>query len=162
MKRANPLPTAMLKYLLVILFAGFLASGLLRGRVSRASFSEVEAAVLAAADNEPRSEGDNQMLRRLYGFDPESFEDVTLYYPTSSMAVEELLLVKFADPAQGDAIRQAMEARIDSQRSSFDGYGPDQVAMLDGSSAVEVRGNYALLVVGADASAVLAAFSDAL
>lgn len=162
MKKAHPEPFAAMKYILVLLFAGFLLSGLMRGRVSHASFESVNAAVLAAADNAPRSEGDNQMLRRLYGLDPESLEAVTLYYPTSSMAADELLLVKFADPDQGETIRQAMQSRIDSQHSSFDGYAPEQAAMLENSSVVEVRGNYALLVVGADAAAVLSAFSDAL
>lgn len=152
---------AVLKYLLLLAFAAFL---MLRGagnRVSSAPFGDVRSAVLSAADRTPMSEGDNQMLRRLYGLDPESLEGSMLYYPTSSMAVEEILLVKLADTAQGDAVRSAMEARVASQRSSFEGYGPDQVALLD-RSVIEVRGNYAILIVAEDTETVLRAFTGAL
>lgn len=160
MKNGGMAFVAALKYLLVLAFAAFLVLRMAGGRESRTPFEEMRTAVVSAADLAPMTEGDNQMLRRLYGLDPESLEEYCLYYPTSSMAVEELLLVKL-DSGQAEAVRNAMEARIASQRESFDGYGPDQVALLD-RSAVEVRGNYALLIVAEDPESVLRAFTGAL
>lgn len=160
MKNSGVTVVAALKYLLVLAFAALLVLRAAGGRESRTPFEDMKTAVLSAADLGPMSEGDNQMLRRLYGLDPESLEAFCLYYPTSSMAVEELLLVKL-DGGQAEAVRNAMEARIAGQRDSFDGYGPEQVALLD-KSAVEIRGNYALLIVAEDPEPVLRAFTGAL
>ena len=54
-----------------------------------------------------------------------------------------------------------MEARLAAQRSSFDGYGVEQMELLS-RCVVEIRGNYVLFVVGADAQTVRQAFLDAL
>lgn len=152
---------AALKYLLLLALAVFLLSQATGNRVSSAVFSDVEQAVSAAADLEPMTAGDNQMLRRLYGLDPESFEGVLLYVPSYTMSVEELLLVKLTDTAQQDAVREAMEARVASQIDVFSGYGPEQVAMLE-RAIIDVRGNYALLIVAEDPDTVRQAFAGAL
>ena len=152
---------AALKYLVLALFVGLLAYEALGGRVSAATFDEVSAAVTDAAELAPMSLGGNQMLRRLYGLEPEDYDGVLLYYPTSSMSVEELLVLKLSDTAQRDAVESALQARVASQIASFEGYGPDQVAMLE-KSVIEVRGNYALLVVAEDTASVLRAFENAL
>ncbi len=74
---------------------------------------------------------------------------------------EELLLVRLRSTAQQDAVSAAVEARLAAQRSSFDGYGVEQMELLS-RCVVEIRGNYVLFVVGADAQAVRQAFLDAL
>ncbi len=149
------------KYLALLLFAGWLVFTGLTGRVSSAPMEDVAAAVTEAAELAPMSPGDNQMLRRLYGLEPDTLGGVLLYYPTSSMSVEELCLIRLSDVSQQDAVRQAMEDRIAAQLRSFDGYGPDQAAELR-RAVVEVRGNYALLVVAEDPAPVLQAFRAAL
>lgn len=152
---------AALKYLLLIAFAALLLFQSQGVRASEAPFEDVQNAVLSAADLSPMTEGGNQMIRRIYGLDPDGFEGILLYYPTSSMSVEEILLVKLSDVSQGDAVRQVLEDRIQSQIDVFAGYGPEQVAMLE-KAIVEVRGNYALLVVAEDPDTVRHAFLGAL
>ncbi|MBQ7000996.1 MAG: DUF4358 domain-containing protein, partial [Oscillospiraceae bacterium] len=49
-------------------------------------------------------------------------------------------------------VRADMEARIDTQKTNFEGYGVEQFEMLSSNAVVEVRGNYVLFVVN-DASA---------
>ena len=159
--RVNVTLIAALKYLLLIVFVAFLLSQARGAKASLSPFEDVQSAVLSAADLTPMTEGDNQMIRRIYGLDPDSFEGILLYYPTSSMSVEEILLVKLTDVSQGDSIRQVMEDRIQSQIDVFAGYGPEQVAMLE-KAIVEVRGNYALLVVADQPDAVRQAFLAAL
>ena len=44
-----------------------------RGSESRADFSQVSEAVVSAADLGGMTEGDNQMVRRLYGLDPADY-----------------------------------------------------------------------------------------
>ena len=88
------------------------------------------------------------MIRRLYGLDSSQYEGIILYYPTSNMGAEELLLVKTKQTEQMPQVEQAIRARNAQQLSNFDGYGVDQTAMLE-NCLIEVRGNYALYVVGA-------------
>ncbi len=159
-ERLRPGVVTGFKILLLCVMAVALFSQVAGSRMSRTSFGDMETAVLAAADLTPMSPGDNQMLRRIYAIEPEEYEAITLYYPTSSMSVEELLLVKLADAGQQEEIRNAMETRVASQTASFEGYGPDQVAML-GRSVIEVRGNYALLAVADDPEAIRQAFLSA-
>ena len=151
----------MLKYLILLALVVILVWQASGNRMSSAAFEDVEQAVLAAADPAPMSPGDNQMIRRIYGLDPEAYEGILLYYPTSSMSVEEILLVKLASLDQQEEVRSVMEARVASQIDVFSGYGPEQVAMLE-KAIVDVRGNYALLVVAEDPDAVRQAFAGAL
>ena len=146
---------------ILVLLAAFLNSLSAANRTSNADFSDVTEAVLASADLSPMLEGDNQMIRRIYGIDPSALQGAMLYYPSGNMGCEELLLIRLTDLRQQEMVQNAMQARIASQRSAFDGYAPKQCAMLD-HGIVEVCGNYLLLVVAEDPDAVRDAFLAAL
>ena len=72
----------------------FLYFMLSANRESRAAFSDVQEAVISAADLTPMAEGDNQTFKRLYGLSASDYENVLLYYPTTNMGAEELLLIQ--------------------------------------------------------------------
>ena len=59
-------------------------------------------------------------------------------------------------------MKAAIEARLETQKKSFDGYGVEQYALLTESSTVDVQGNYILFVVNSDHQAADAAFKQAL
>lgn len=158
---AGAVTMAVFKYLVLVVFAGMLISGASGSRESDAAFADVETAVVTAARFEAAQEGDGQMLRRLYGLDPSAYEDFVLYYPATNMGAEELLLVKLADMSQKDDVLAAIESRLATQLHTFEGYGPDQVAMLE-AAAVEDGGNYILFVSSANADTAAGAFADAL
>ena len=159
--RVNLTVVTVMKYVLLAAMTAFLVFQFAGSRVSHTPFQEMEDAVLTAAVRDPMSEGDNQMIRRIYQLDPDAYEGMTLYYPTSSMSVEEIFLVKLKDTSQQETVRQAMEDRVASQISVFEGYAPEQVAMLQ-RSVIEVRGNYLLLVVAELPDPVRQAFLKAL
>lgn len=150
-----------LKWLFVAALCVFLYCMLSSTRESSTPFSDVKEAVIAAADLTPMAEGDNQTLKRLYGLSASDYENVLLYYPTTNMGAEELLLVQLKDVSQQQTVQAAIESRLDTQKKSFDGYGVDQYAMLE-NAVVEVQGNYILLVVAADPAPVRKAFTGAL
>ena len=158
---AKGLLLAALELAVIALLAFFLVSLTAANRTSNAEFSDVSEAVLASADLSPMLEGDNQMIRRIYGIDPSEFKGVMLYYPSGNMGCEELLLIQLSDLSQQEMVQNAMKSRIASQRSAFDGYAPEQCDMLD-HGIVEVRGNYLLLVVADDPETVRNSFLDAL
>ena len=139
---------------LVIMFGG--------NTVSNADPAEVAAAVTEKIDMTNMLEGDNKMIKRFYGLDPSAFEACILYYPTTNMMAEELLIVKLADMSQQESVRAAVEARIATQKTTFEGYGVEQFEMLSNNAVVEIRGNYVLFVVNNASADALKAFLGAI
>ena len=131
-------------------------------KISNADPAEVEAAVVAEIDMSAMVKADNQMVKRLYGLDPAAFESCILYYPNTNMMAEELLIVKLRDTAQQETVKAAVEARIATQKNTFEGYGVEQFALLSDHAVVEVRGNFVLFVVNSQSAAARDAFVDAL
>ena len=149
------------KWIAVVLMLVFFLSLTAGKGDSSAPFESVADAVTKTLDQTNMTLADNQMVRRLYGLDPAQFEGVLCYSPTTNMNAEEVLLVKLKSDAQQDAVREAIEARRDSQMRTFDGYGFEQYAMLE-ESILEVHGNYILFVSANDPKTTVKAFSDAL
>ncbi len=130
--------------------------------VSDAKAEDVAQAVTETLDMENLLLADNQMIKRFYGLDPASFESCILYYPVSNMMAEEILIVKLSDLSQQEAVRAAMEARVDTQKNTFEGYGVEQYEMLSKNTVILIKGNYALLAVNKDSAKAEKAFLDAL
>ena len=130
--------------------------------ISDADPQAVTDAVTAQIDMTNMLEGDNQLIKRFYGLDPANYEACYLYYPTTNMMAEELLIVKLKDVSQQDAVRAAVEARVQTQKNTFEGYGVEQFAMLSDNAVIEIRGNYVLFVVNTNSAEALDAFLDAL
>ena len=130
--------------------------------ISDADPAAVQEAVTARLDMTQVLEGDNQMIKRLYGLDPAAYEACVLYYPGTNMVAEELLIVKLTDTAQQEEVSAAIAARLETQKTTFDGYGVEQYDMLTNHAVVEVRGNLVFFAVNANAGAALQAFLDAL
>ena len=139
---------------LMIMFGG--------NTVSNADPVEVAAAVTEKIDMTNMVEGDNKMVKRFYGLDPSEYDACILYYPTTNMMAEELLIVKLSDMSQQDAVRAAVEQRIATQKNTFEGYGVEQFEMLSSNAVVEIRGNYVLFVVNAASADALKAFLGAI
>ena len=131
-------------------------------KISNADPAEVEAAVVAQLDMSAMVKADNQMGKRLYGLDPASFEGGVLYYPNTNMMAEEVLILKLKDTAQQESVRAAIEARVETQKTTFDGYGVEQYALLTDNCIIDMPGNFVLFVVNADCNEARDAFADAL
>lgn len=149
------------KWLSLVLVLIFIASLLVSGRESAAAFEQVETAVTDAATLDGMFLGDHQMIKRLYGLEPGDYEGIMLYYPTTNMGAEEILLVKLKSMDQQDTVKAAIDARLATQLSNFDGYGVAQCEMLERSVTL-VQGNYILFVSAEDTALVVRAFQDAL
>ena len=113
--------------------------------------------IISVAKLEPMQEADNQMIKRLYGIDPSQYDGVMLYYPDTNMGAEEILLVKLKDVSQQEEVSKALDARVTTQKKSFEGYGADQTAMLEKAKTI-VKGNYILYVSADDPEKVTDAF----
>ena len=130
--------------------------------VSNADPVEVAEAVVETIDMENMLEADNQLIKRFYGLDPASFDGCILYYPTTNMMAEEVLIVKLKDMSQQAQVRAAIEKRIETQKTTFEGYGVEQFELLTNNAVVEVRGNFVLFIVNANSAEAQKAFLKAI
>lgn len=153
---------ALLRWVCVIAAVVFLATRFGGQGVSDADLAVVAEKSAAQMDMTNLQTGDHQMVKRLYGLNPADYEGCVLYYPLTNMEAEELFLVKLADISQQESVCAALAARVETQKSSFDGYGFEQYDLLTNHCIIRAEGNFVLFVVGADAQNVLQAFLDAL
>ncbi len=160
-RKNRTVPAAAAKYLCILLMALFLVLQFTGSRQSATPFADMSRAVSEAAVMDNMQAGDNQMVRRLYKLDPAEYEGVLLYYPSTNMGAEELLLIKLRDPSQAEAVEAAVMQRWEAQRNVFEGYAVDPYELL-GRYQLLVRGNYILYVVAEDAQPVVRAFESSL
>ena len=146
----------------MVLTVVLIVSYAMKNKVSNADIKDVAEAVTAQINTENMQQADNQMIKRLYGINPEDYEGCVLYYPNTNMDAEELLIVKLSDVSQQSELISAAEKRIDTQKKTFDGYGIEQFALLTDNSVIQASGNYFLLVVSKTSDNAKSAFLGAL
>lgn len=100
-------------------------------------------------------------LRSLYGLNANDYETLTLYVPQSNMNVDELLIVHMSDISQQAEIREAFEARIETQISRFESYGTDQMGLLNGALC-DVYGNYCICIIAENPEEIRSRFRSVL
>lgn len=138
----------------IILFIG-------RRSESSASFSDVKDAVSKVADTAHMELNSERFLKKYFELNAEDYEEILIYTPITNMDANELVLLKLKDASQGEAVKAAIENRIRSQLDIYEGYAPEQVALLD-AAIIDDRGNYILYVVGENSEEVDEAFRGAL
>lgn len=153
---------ALIRWAAVIAFAVILIVFASQNKISKADFQDVSAAVTKAVDTSKMQKGNDSTFKRLYGLDSSEFEALTLYWPLSNMDAEEMLIIKLKDISQQQALKDAIDARLATQKKSFDGYGVEQYALLTESAVTDVQGNYILFIVGKDCQKADAAFKASL
>ena len=143
--------------LLLLAVLAVLLWGILHADPQQADFSVLREQAEQAMDLTGLRQADAQLLRRLYGLNGGELAGWALWTSEDNMAVEELLLAECVSEAQAEQVREALEARRSTQIQNFEGYGPEQVRLLE-DSIVEVRGVYVLFVVSEQAREVKDAF----
>ncbi|MCI6018746.1 MAG: DUF4358 domain-containing protein [Clostridiales bacterium] len=151
-----PIRIAMVAVLLVFMI--YLQMG---AKESDAAIGDVAGAVVNTLDTSTMEESANRKFKKFYGLNAGDYEGVVLYAPISNMDAEELLIVKLKNSSQAETVRAAIEKRLETQKSSFEGYGIEQYDLLE-NHILDIRGNYILYVVHSDANKALQAFRDSL
>ena len=141
--------------LILLLFLGL--AGVVRGSKGQVEFDFLAEQVLAEMDLEEMQQGDERMLRRLYGLNAGELEHWILYISQDNMEVEELLLVEVQTPEQAEQAEVAVRKRLEVQEHNFEGYGPEQLQLLK-QSVIRAEDSYLLFVVAEDPEAVKESF----
>lgn len=152
----------MIRWAAVLVVIIFMIAGSASGRMSKTDISEVRAAVDAAADLSGLVQGDDAALRRVYGLDPTEFDGYFLLSPKTNMDAEEMLIIKLKDKSQKQAVEEAFNRRLETQKNSFEGYGIEQFDLLTNSSVAKVVSGYGVFIVHPDQAALLSAVKKAL
>lgn len=151
----------LVKYILVGLLVCFIGVLLLSGGSSKASIGDVEQAVVKAAPMEGLEKADEKAFKKIYGLNANDYEGVALYTSTSTMGVDEILVVKLKDNAQAGDLQASIEKRVETQLNNFDGYGVEQCQLLK-DHVMKIKGNFVFFAVSPDATAIQKAFLKSL
>lgn len=150
-----------IKKIFIVLLAVFILFDLFGDRTSKADINAVADETAKAAGFDDMNRAENRMIKRFYGVNPKEYDGAVLYAPQDNMDVHELFIVKLKDVSQQETIERAIEERLDTQIKSFEGYGAEQVALLQ-KHVLEVKGNYVFYMVGENAQAARKAFLNSL
>ncbi len=152
--RDGILQMAKLLLLALLIWGGSLA---VKGTARQVDFGKLQADVEAAAEVSGLNQENAQLLRRFYGLNAGELVHWILYTAQDNMSVEELLLVECSSESQAEQVLEAARERKATQIKNFEGYGPEQVQLLN-QSVLRSDGVYVLFAVSDQAAEIKKAY----
>lgn len=150
-----------MKFVVFALIIGVVVLLMLFASGSNKPFEEVSKSVENSLDTEALTAQDAAMFKRNFGLNAADYAGVLYYSSGASMSAEEVLLVKVNRDSQVQEVVDAINERIDSRISDFEGYAPDEVKLLE-DARQSVRGTYIFYACSPDADKYLSVFSGSL
>lgn len=154
MKKLN-----IIKGVLIVILLTFVFGMYFGGRVEDRSIGDIEKEMLKSSDITYLHKGNQKDLLKYYELDYKDYEGYLLYKAHSPMAVEELLIVKAKSEEETGRVIKSMHKHISDQKNNFEGYGAEQISILN-KNCVEIKGKYIILAVGKNASLWRDRFED--
>ena len=152
--RDGILQLAKLLLLALLIWGGSLA---VKGTARQVDFGKLQADVETAAEVSGLNQENAQLLRRFYGLNAGELVHWILYTAQDNMSVEELLLVECSSESQAEQVLEAARERKATQIKNFEGYGPEQVQLLN-QSVLRSDGVYVLFAVSDQAAEIKKAY----
>lgn len=149
------------KTVLLLLLAAFLLAVCLTGNYADRPIGDIEQTLLQAPGIATLKRGTENDLRRFYGIEEAAYDGCFVYLPQNPMDVDEVLVVKLKDTSQKAGLEKLILARQESQKSSFEGYGVEQTALLN-QYVLQFKGKYAFYGVSSQVQAWQEAFTRAI
>ena len=146
-----------IKAALIVFLIVFLILLMTRESVKDVSVKKIGEEMSSIKSVSALNKGTDKTLLRYYDLTGDDYEGYVLYKSGSPMAVDELLIIKVKDESQLASVESAMRRRVHSQKSSFEGYGTAQIALLN-ARVMDTEGNYVFLAVSKDAEKWKTAF----
>ena len=146
-----------IKAALIVFLIVFLILLMTRESVKDVSVKKIGEEISSIKSVSALNKGTDKTLLRYYDLTGDDYEGYVLYKSGSPMAVDELLIIKVKDESQLASVESAMRRRVRSQKSSFEGYGTAQIALLN-ARVMDTEGNYVFLAVSKDAEKWKTAF----
>lgn len=161
-KNSTGLILFVVRSILVFLLLAAMVSTQFAERNSRTSIDTVAENIFSSIDaGSQMQKSSNRMFKKFYGLNAGDYDGVIFYKPVSGMDAQEMLIVRLKNRSQSEHVVQAIEQRLASQKNSFEGYGVEQMALLE-NAVLDARGNYVFYIVHEEAGNADHAFRGSL
>ena len=99
-------------------------------KYSDKTVKEVVEAVSAEVNMEVMTSHKKNKVKQEFGIDFAGVDSFAYYASDSIMTVDELLIIKLEEGVNADGIMEKIESRIKDKQILFEGYAPEQSALL--------------------------------
>ena len=135
------------KILYTLILIMFLASVYIHGNAKDIPLKDIDKMLMEEKTISSMEASSDREMLEFMNIDPATLSEYIYYQGTEALSVEELLIIKVKDKAQLASLKDAVEKRIEDQISTFESYGPVQVAMLE-NAIISTKGNYIFYSTG--------------
>lgn len=101
----------------------------------------------------------DNMLMSVYGIDQKDVKSYAGLTDASGIQATDIMLVEATDSDAAEAVRAALQARLDNRKSQMKDYLPDVYATLE-KSKVSVSGNYVALICDENQDKILSLYES--
>lgn len=140
-KQLNRIPPVLVRLALILVLFLFLRGIYASGSARDVDMADIRSAMLQNTDMGKMKECNDRKLMQFMGINYENYDSYLYYKSKESLGVDEVLVVKVRSAADLDGLKDAAENRVQSQEKAFDGYGTNQMKLLD-NAVIATKGNY--------------------
>ena len=126
---------------------------------SNRTVSEVADAVSMEINIDSLSEIKKNKTKKEFGIDFQDIDSFAYYASDSIMTVDELLIIKLKEVAKADSITEKIETRVKDKQVLFEGYAPEQSALLK-NYVLSAKNGFVFYAVGEGATDALITFIE--
>lgn len=143
---------------ILVLFIGLLSK---EETVSAKTLKEVSAAVTENLDIKGLKKQKEMQIKKELSLDAGEFDGVYFVKSDDVMDVREILIIKLKEGQSADGAKEKIEKRLKDKQTLFEGYAPEQSAMLKNYS-LKVKSGFIFYAVHGDKETALSAFNKIL
>ena len=158
---AGRLLSFLVKLVFVLLLSAFLVVVYRQVDAEDVPLDVVRGRLEAETDLSTMEPCDGRALKQFIGIEPSEYVEFLYYKGSEALSVDELLIVRVEDKSTLDGLLDRVEARVDSQKSAFESYGPEQVRRLKDAVYFK-KGEFLFYCVADDAGVYEEVFRDAI
>ncbi len=140
----------------LVVFIFFMSGG---DSYSDKTVDEVFNAVSGVMDTEELSKVKKNKIKQEFGIDFDLVDSYVYYASDAIMTVDELMIIKLKENAKADDITEKIEKRVKEKQTLFEGYAPEQSALLK-SYVLSYDKGFIFYAVSEDATDALISFME--
>lgn len=143
---------------ILVAFIGFLSK---EETTSDKTAKEVAKAVFSAVDTSGLKKQSELQIKKELSLSVDSFDGMYFIKSDDIMDVREIIIIKLKDGASSDEAIQKIKKRLEEKQTLFEGYAPEQSAMLQ-NYVLKQKAGFVFYAVLTDKEAALSAFNKIL
>lgn len=143
---------------ILVAFIGFLSK---EETISDKTAKEVAKAVFSAVDTSSLKKQSELQIKKELSLSVDSFDGMYFIKSDDIMDVREIIIIKLKDGASSDEAIQKIKKRLEDKQTLFEGYAPEQSAMLQ-NYVLKQKAGFVFYAVLTDKEAALSAFNKIL